>query len=440
MKFTNIFNKAKDLGIEELELSLSSSNTLSFSIYHGKVEKYSVADNKTLYARGIVNGKMGVATTENLNDVDSLLHDVLSNAKYIEDTKEVGIFAGSLKYAKALKYEDKFASIPTSEKIALAIEAEKLAFSLDSRIVEVEEVGYEEARSEQVFANTKGLKKSRKNIEGILYINVVAKENGDVKTGLGYQLVDDYSKIDINKIVKDAVCDATLKLNGTPCASKKYKTILSPKAFASLISIFMSSVNGDNVNKGKSMLKDKLNEVVASNKLTLTEDPLNKELSFLYRNFDDEGVATYKKNIIEKGILKTYLYDIEAAKRAKVEPTGNGYRTSNGIRISTGLLEVKPGKNSLEEVMQKANNGIYINELIGLHAGINALSGDFSLQSNGYLFENGKRTQTVNLITTAGNLFDLLKDIVAIANDSKYTLSGIKSPSVLVKSLSISGK
>jgi len=202
----------------------------------------------------------------------------------------------------------------------------------------------------------------------------------------------------------------------------------------------MSSVNGDNVNKGKSMLKDKLNEVVASNKLTLIEDPLNKELSFLYRNFDDEGVATYKKNIIEKGVLKTYLYDIEAAKRAKVEPTGNGYRSSNGIRISTGLLEVKPGKNSLEEVMKKANNGIYIEELIGLHAGINALSGDFSLQSTGYLFENGKRTQTVNLITTAGNLFDLLKDIVSIANDSKYTLSGIKSPSVLVKSLSISGK
>ena len=91
------------------------------------------------------------------------------------------------------------------------------------------------------------------------------------------------------------------------------------------------------------LLKDKLNEVVASKKFTLTENPHSKAYPFFYRAFDDEGVATSKKTIVEKGVLKTFLYNIEAAKQANTTSTGNGYGGA-AIGISTSFLEVKPGK------------------------------------------------------------------------------------------------
>ena len=176
-----------------------------------------------------------------------------------------------------------------------------------------------------------------------------------------------------------------------------------------------------------------------SKKFTLIENPHSKEYPYFYRAFDDEGVATYKKAIIEKGVLKTFLYNIEAAKEAKTTSTGNGYGGA-AIGISSAFLEVKPGKKTKEEMVEKINNGIQITSVQGLHAGMNPLSGDFSLQASGYRIENGKITTPVNLITIAGNLFEVFKDIDEVGNDLHLSYSGILTPSVSVKKLAISGK
>ena len=113
---------------------------------------------------------------------------------------------------------------------------------------------------------------------------------------------------------------------------------------------------------------------------------------------------------------------------------------SIAIGISTSFLQVKPGKKSKEEILEKINNGIQITNVQGLHSGMNPLSGDFSLQASGYRIENGKITTPVNLITIAGNLFEVFKDIDEVGNDLHLSYSGILTPSVSVKKLAISGK
>ena len=163
-------------------------------------------------------------------------------------------------------------------------------------------------------------------------------------------------------------------------------------------------------------------------------------------HFDAEGCPTKAKNVIEAGELKTLLYNLKTAAVAGKETTGNAskgsYSASVGVRPFTMYLA--GGTFTEEELLQKAGTGVFINSLSGLHAGADPVSGDFSLQSAGFLIENGEKTKAVKSFTVAGNFYELLKNITAVANNSKVPaamgITAFGAPSVLVENLSIAGK
>ena len=438
MNFVKYFDYAKSVGFSDVEFKVSTSNKLSISVFQHKVENYSVAENETIYIRGIVNGNMVSGVTENKNTICKILEQMAENANLIDEVKEQEIFGGSEKYKHFKTYNDALDSMSVSDKIDLCLKVEEKAYAYDPRIAPGVEVEYQESVSAMKIVNSKGLKLSHKVNHGVLVVSVVAKSEKDTRTAYKFKITQD-GNIDIDSIVKEACDDAINALDGTQCDSKKYKVLLAPNVFASFTSVLLASVSGEAVNKGRSLLKDKLHEQIASPKLTISENPHNKQYPYFCRAFDDEGVATVKKDIVKKGVLDTFLYNIEAAKQAKVESTGNGYGGSN-IGISTSFVEVKPGKRTKEELCEKIQNGIQITSVQGLHSGMNPLSGDFSLQASGYRIENGKITTPVNLITVAGNIFAMFKDIAELGSDVYVTPSGISTPSVFIKSLAISGK
>ena len=164
------------------------------------------------------------------------------------------------------------------------------------------------------------------------------------------------------------------------------------------------------------------------------------------RNFDAEGSPVCTKKVVEHGRLNTLLYNLKTAAVAGVDTTGNaskaGYDAPVGIRPFT--MYIAPGTISEEELLQKVGSGVYINSLGGLHAGANAITGDFSLQSAGFMIENGVKTTAVKSFTVAGNFYDLLKNITALANNCHLPRAmgstAFGSPSVLVEGLSVAGK
>lgn len=439
MNFVKYFEYAKKIGFSDVEFKVQTSNKLSISVFQKKVENYSVSENETIYIRGIFNGKMVSGSSENANNVCKILDEMAVNATLIDEEKEQEIFAGSEKYKTFKTSSDKLAKVSIADKIALCLDVEAKAYDYDYRIAPGVEVEYQEVESAMKIVNSKGLKLSYKVNYGFVVLSVVAKSDNDTRTGFKFKILQDLDSLNVEQLVKEACDDAINALNGSQCESKKYKVLLAPNVFASFANVLLSSVSGDAVNRGKSLLKDKLNQQVASSKLTIVENPHSKEHPYFYRAFDDEGVATMKKAIVEKGVLKTFLYNIEEAKQAKVKSTGNGYGGSV-IGVSTSFVEVKPGKKSKEELCEKIKDGIQITSVQGLHAGMNPLSGDFSLQASGYRIENGKITTPVNLITIAGNIFKMFNDIVDLGNDEYVTPSGMSSVSVYIKSLAISGK
>jgi PmbA protein len=252
-------------------------------------------------------------------------------------------------------------------------------------------------------------------------------------------------EINTDAMVQKAVSVAKEKLGGEVAPTGQYPVVFNPEAMTSLLGVYSSIFNSEAAQKGLSKLAGKEGEVIAAPCVTLIDDPFHKDNPEPI-NFDAEGSPTHRKAVIENGVLKTLLYNLKTAAVAGKKTTGNaskaGYDASVGIRPFTMYLE--GGEMTEEELLQKAGNGVYITSLSGLHAGADSISGDFSLQSAGYLIENGVKTRYVKSFTVAGNFYELLKNIVAMANNSHLPramgMTTFGAPTTLVDGLSVAGK
>ncbi len=435
------FELAKENGFEAADLNYNQSHSLSIEVFHGEVSSFSQNDGAVLSARGIINGKFGGVVTEIIdkNTPEYLINGIKKTASVIQSDNPSIIFKGSKKYHKKNLYNKDLLGKPTKEKIELLLEIEKKLFAYDKRIVEVAAVGYSETGSFNQLSNSYGLKLKQQSCYYDFYAEVTAKEGDEIRTGYSVFASDKFDEFDIDKFVEKVAKDALNKLGSKQCASKKYPVVLNPKSASLLTMYYLQSADAEEVQKHSSLFVDKLHKQVASKKFSVIENPLLENIMFRY--FDDEGVATSKKFIIKKGVLETYLYTLETAQKDNVEPTGNGYRGSGRAHADIVNAIIKPGKKSEEQLFSEIKEGVYITNLEGLHAGMNAKSGNFSLQSEGFMIRDGKLAEPLSLITLAGNLTDLFMNVKDVANNSEFNLSsGITSPSIRIKKLAVSGK
>lgn len=448
MDYKDLLNKLIEKGqekMDEVEAFLVKNKQLDIEIYKGEIDKYSLAESGGLSFRGSSQGKMGYSYTERLEEsaLDSLVYEALENSKYIEGSDDEIIFSGSESYEEINHYDDSLNQVPTQDKLNFLINLEKEAYSLDERVFAVNACAYQEFEGERYLVNSKGLDLHDKSNGGAAYISVVVKDNEDTKTGISYRIFYDFSSLDYKEIAKEAVDRATSMLGASNIKSGNYPIIIENTTFANLLSAFTPIFSSDNVQKGLSLLKGKLGEEIASPLLTIVDDPFLKG-GFASRNFDDEGTASTFKTIVDNGKLVSFAYNWKTANREGVASTGHASRSYKGpISIAPTNLYVVNGDLDLDEMMVLADKGLLINNLEGLHSGLNPVSGDFSLSASGYEIKDGKKARPVNQITIAGNLYEVFKNIVAVGNDLKFGLPSngyIGSPSILVKSLAVSGE
>ena len=235
------------------------------------------------------------------------------------------------------------------------------------------------------------------------------------------------------------------ELGGDIAPTGQYPVVFAPEAMCSLLQVFSSIFSSEAAQKGLSQLADKEGQIIASSAVTLVDDPFHKENPEPI-NFDAEGSPTHKKNIIEKGKLNTLLYNLKTAAVAGKKTTGNaakgGYDAAVMVRPFTMYLE--NGTLTEAELLAKAEGGVCITSLEGLHAGANPISGDFSLQSSGFMIKDGKKADYVKSFTVAGNFYEVLKNIEALADNCQLPMAmgmtAFGSPSVRVSGLTVAGK
>jgi PmbA protein len=439
-KFDAYFALAKAKGIDVLELYFSRGKSTSFKLYNSQIEGYKIAEDISLYARGIVNGKIGYASTEKITkDTPAfLIQEILTNAGTVTKEELAIIFEGSEKYKKRNVFNPAIAELPIETKKERLFALEKKLKALDNRVTQVNACTYNERESEAMLINSYGLKLKRKSNYYYYYAGVLAEASGERKSSGEVHLSNDPADFDLDAFAKKIVEKAVEKFGGTQCKSKNYKVVLDKDVVADLLEAYLENASAEEVQKKTSLMLGKLQQPVASKKVTVMEMPLTKNQFFTY--FDDEGVATYNKTVIKKGVLQTYFYNLTTAKKDGVTTTGNGYRGGGKVGVGFNNIVLKPGKKSLQQLFGQVKEGVYITELMGVHAGLNPQSGNFSLQANGFMIEKGQKATPLTLITVAGNLVDVFMNVKEVANDNELLLSSYNVPSVFIKSLTVSGK
>ena len=440
MKYDKFFELAKAAGIEEAELFISQSYELSFSLFHGEVDNYSSNNGYSIQARGLVNGKFGAASCDvfNAEKAKYLVDEIVANAKVIENEDPQIIFEGSPKYKKINTFNPGLEKVSIEEKMALVKKLDPAIRSYDPRVVEVQVTEYSESKQVTTLMNSRGLKLKQKSNYFVIVGVALAMENGQVKSAWDLVLDNDLSKVNVEELGAKIGKKAVEQLGGEPCDSNKYKVVLAPSVVSSFMSALIDSASAEEVQKHSSFFEGKLGQKVASRKVTIEDKPLARNVFSKW--FDDEGVATSNRAIIKNGVLESYMHNLTTAAKAGVESTGNGHRMGSKIVVGPTFLCLKPGKKSLDELFAEVGNGVFVTEVSGLHAGLNAQSGNFSLQSSGFLIENGKKARGLDIITVSGNLLEVFQDVLEVGSDVEVAPSGTSCPSFLVKKLVVTGK
>jgi PmbA protein len=206
---------------------------------------------------------------------------------------------------------------------------------------------------------------------------------------------------------------------------------------ASLLRSLAGAASGPSLYKGASFLVDKLGETIAPSTVTIRDDGTIKA-GMGSKPFDGEGLPTNRKNLVEKGVLKTYLLDSYSARKLKLAPTGNAARSvGDSPSVSPTNLYLEAGSYSPEEIIGSVKEGLYVTELIGF--GVNGVTGDYSRGAGGMWIENGELTYPVQEITIAGNLKQMFQSIEMIGSDLKWR-STVISPTLKIAEMIIAGE
>ncbi|MCR8744414.1 TldD/PmbA family protein [Romboutsia lituseburensis] len=436
-----LLKKGIEAGFEECEIYFSEGESISISVYEGEVEKYSLDKAFGLSFRGKLDGKIGYSFTEimDFDAINMLIKNAKESALYIENDDTQFIYEGDKEYEKVSSYSEKLENIDAGKMIELVLDLEKET-KLYENVVNINGCKISYSSSNYGIYNTKGLELTNKSNILMSYVVPVVEENGEKQDGIGYTIAKSLDEIDPKIIAKQGVKEANSKLNGKIIPSGNYKTILYNEAMVSLIGTFADIFSADSAQKGLSLLKDKEGEIIANEIVTIVDNPLLED-GLASTPFDDEGVATFKKEIVSRGKLTTLLHNLKTANKANVKTTGNGFKASysSQVGVEPSNLYIEKGEKSFDELMDLVGEGVVITDLAGLHSGANSITGDFSLAAKGFYIKDGKKEFPIEQITVAGNYFDLLKQIEVIGNDLKFPMSSVGSPSVIIKELSIAG-
>ncbi len=437
-----LIEEAKKAGLKEYEVYFMESEGISTETLKGEISSFSSEVSGGVCFRCIVDEKMGRAATELFTEEEmkALVARAINNAKFIEKDDKAVIYAGAEHYETP-----KLPPIPEDSAATLKTRSLELlddTIKQSEYIAESSQTGATRARVRMELMNSHGLHLSNEVGASLSFVQAVVEKDGESQYGIA--MAKGLDGTEVADMPRKATEEALSKIGAEEIPSGKYDVIIDGERMRSLLSAFCSVFSGRQANLGLSLLRGKEGEQIAAPCVTLVDDPLY-EGSPMQTGFDGEGVATYTKKVIENGVLNTLLYDIASAHKVDRESTGNGQRGgyTSDVGIAPYHFYIKGGELSEDELLSRMGDGLYITELKGLHAGANAVTGDFSIESFGFRVRDGKKCEAVRSFTIAGNFFELLKNIEALSDEVKFSIATsftvFGSPDVLVRGMSVAG-
>lgn len=429
-------------GAAGADVVFSAGSGASLSLRDGEVEESVRGISCGVGLRTILSdGRQGVAFVNGFEAsmLSCLVPWSLANARVGTADEAVGLYEGSLEEDPSLEMEDpRVLEISPADRRAWALEMTDRARSEDPRVVSVRAASWGDEWGAGFYASSTGASGWRWGTSAGCGVSVVLQEGESFEMGGAGDHACFLSDLSPGATAREGVRRTALSLGGTPVPTGRYPLVLDPESAAALVGEIAELFLASNVQKEKSLLRGRLGESVGGSVLSLVDDgrlPRRDGSS----PFDGEGVPTGRTLLLDRGRVNAFLYDLATARREGVRSTGNAVRGISSVPdVGTTNIFLLPGDEDPQTIWHRSGTALLVTEFMGLHT-IDPVSGEFSLGAKGAVLRDGHPAEPFAGVTVAGNLTDLLRNIVAVGKDLRF-FGSIGGCTLLVDAMAVAGR
>ena len=418
---TKLINLAKERDID-LEINESKTESVDIGVLNKQEKHYQVTNVKSYLIKAIKNNKCVKLEVESLKNPEKILDNIETILDIQDNDNKNYLSNGNI--SKLNKDKD----VTDYKKVR---EDLKSLYKLKDNYPSLAnlELEYEYANNYITIKNSKSSLKSS-DYYHVFAAGVSVNDKEKSKASYITYFAKKYDFDGFKEEIITSLEGLKYKLSSTSLKTDRYNIIIKNNIVADILASFVSMFYTKNIMQNESVLVDKFSKKVFSDKINIVEEPFS-EYAIYRKYFDSEGTKTTSKKIIDKGVFVKKLNNIEYAIKSKETETGNASGVFN--------IHIVSGNTTYKELIKELNNGIIIDEAMGLHSGIDVKSGNISIPVSGYLVENGVITKGVDMIVLSTNIFELLSNVISVGNDLSQSRIDVLSPSLLLSNIAIAG-
>lgn len=428
---------------EAVEVCVGRAVETEVRVHGGAVESLTVAESHGVGVRVIVDGREGLAHAGSFDDdvVRGLLAEARDNAAFSQPDDRVGLAVpDGVAVVPVDRWDTTVESTPVDDKIALAIDLEAAVLAADPRVRGVRTSIYGDTRRETAVASTLGIDAHSSATTAALSTSVLVDDvDGGTRTGGAVDAARGPTALDGAKVADLAVRRGLQLLGAGPPTTGRPLVVLEPRFAATVLALVAGMLSGERVVKGRTPFADRVGHDIAAAAVTLFDDP-TAATSLGAAATDGEGLACRPVPLITSGVLEGFLHDSRSARGLGVASTGSALRSVRGTP-SPGhrALHVGAGVGDLDAFVAEIDDGLLVASLQGLHSGVNAVSGDFSVGVEGVRIRDGALAEPIREGTLAGAIPRMLLDVERVGADLEPQPGGSIVPSLVLSGLTLGG-
>ncbi len=448
---TDILNRALRAGATDAEAVVYEGDEFEVRVRLGQVETLKESGSRAVGLRVFLGQRTATTSTSDFSadSIEHLVDGAMTLAKItsedpfagLPEPEEFGQLSGDLRL-----YFDDVNQLPPAERIEIARRAEAAAMAYDTRIQNSGGADFDTGTAHKILVNSRGFTgEYRRSYCGFSVAPIAIDEKGGMQRNYWYSSSRTAKKLESPEEIGRIAAERTLRrLGARRVTTQKASVVFSPEISRSIIGNIFDAANGDAIYRHATFFADMLGKQVAGENITVIDDGTmmldDGDITiggFGTAPFDGEGLPTRRTVLVQNGILQSYVNNTYTARKLNMRSTGSA---SRGLAGNPGIgshnFYLEPGECTPEQLIGDVKNGLYVTETMGF--GVNLVTGDYSQGAAGLWIENGELAYPVEEITIAGNLKDMYRNTVAIANDLHFR-SSAAAPTIRVEGMTIAG-
>jgi PmbA protein len=428
---------------EQVEAYAQEGRETVVSAHRGEVEGFTSAEGRGVGVRLIGDHRLGYAFAADptVDEVREAVARARENAALAEPDEHNGLPDPEPIEPMGELYRAESATISPDDKVRTALELERYAVTRDPRVTKVDAVQVGDATSDVAIGSTTGIDASYVRTDAWIVVVTLAVQDDETQTGFSFRIARGLDELAWEPVADEAVDRATRMLGARKPPTAKVPVVLDPFAASSFLGVLAGALNAESVLKGRSLFAPMVGRQIGSEAFTLLDDGRILDGPGACP-FDGEGVPSRRTELFARGRLDGFLHNTYTARRTGggQRSTGNakrgGYKGGPGVGTSNFFVEA--GSSTFDELVARAEGGVLIMNVSGVHSGANPISGEFSVGATGQRITDGVAGEPLREMTVASTLPEMLRSIAGVGSDLRF-FSSVGTPSILIGEMTLAG-